>query len=98
MTLFDEIRTGTDSRILIVDDEEAIREILCRMLTKKGYLCETAAGAAEARSILGTHKFELMLSDVTMPGESGFSLLSYVRLAHPDLAVIMVTAVDSPAA
>ncbi len=96
MTMLERVRTGTDSRILIVDDERPIRELLCRLLTRKGYICEMAAGASEARRMLDAHEFELMLSDVTMPGESGFSLLSYVRVAHPDLAVIMVTAVDSP--
>ena len=43
-----------------------------------------------------TEQFDLMLCDVTMPGESGFSLLAHAHEAHPDLAVIMVTAVDSP--
>ena len=52
--------------------------------------------AAEARQLLANGAFALMLCDVTMPGESGFTLLSHVNEAHPDVAVIMVTAVDSP--
>jgi putative two-component system response regulator len=55
-----------------------------------------AANAAEARAKLRTRTFELMLCDVTMPGETGFSLLAYAQKAHPDTAVIMVTAIDSP--
>jgi putative two-component system response regulator len=91
-------RTGTDARILIVDDEEPIRRSLNRLLSKEGYQCATAADAAEARHLLDTETFELMLCDVTMPGENGFSLLAYADVAHPDVAVIMVTAIDSPSA
>jgi putative two-component system response regulator len=98
MTVLEKLRTGTDSRILVVDDELTIRESLCRLLRGKGYYCEMASDAFEARRLLDAHAFELMLCDVNMPGESGFSLLSHVSVAHPDTAVIMVTAVDSPAA
>jgi putative two-component system response regulator len=98
MTVLEDIRTGPDSRILVVDDEATIRQSLCRLLRGKGYQCEMASDAFEARRLLEAHQFELMLCDVNMPGESGFSLLSHVSVAHPDTAVIMVTAVDSPAA
>ncbi|HUC04924.1 MAG TPA: HD domain-containing phosphohydrolase [Acidimicrobiales bacterium] len=91
-----ELQTGRGARILIVDDEEAIRRSLGRLLERQGYACETAADAVEARRLLDSESFELMLCDVTMPGESGFSLLAYCHASHPDVAVIMVTAVDSP--
>ena len=90
-------RTGPDARILIVDDEEPIRRSLVRLLDRVGFECETAADASEARQLLTAEAFDLMLCDVTMPGESGFSLLEHAHGAHPELAVIMVTAVDSPA-
>jgi putative two-component system response regulator len=89
-------RTGPDARILIVDDEEPIRRSLVRLLDRVGFECETAADAAEARRLLTAEAFDLMLCDVNMPGESGFSLLAHAHHAHPELAVIMVTAVDSP--
>jgi putative two-component system response regulator len=79
-----------------VDDEEPIRRVLVRLLGKEGYECDVAADAAEARHKLQSQTFELMLCDVTMPGETGFSLLAYAAKAHPDTAVIMVTAIDSP--
>jgi len=91
-------RTTPDARILIVDDEEPIRRSLARLLEGAGYACATASDAAEARQLLTTKRFDLMLCDVTMPGESGFSLLAHASEAHPDLAVIMVTAVDTPIA
>jgi putative two-component system response regulator len=89
-------RTGPDARILIVDDEEPIRRSLVRLLDRVGFDTATAADAAEARKLLTTEPFDLMLCDVTMPGESGFSLLAHAHDAHPELAVIMVTAIDSP--
>jgi putative two-component system response regulator len=89
-------RTGPDARILIVDDEEPIRRSLVRLLDRVGFDCATAADATEARKLLTAEAFDLMLCDVTMPGESGFSLLAHAHDAHPELAVIMVTAVDSP--
>src|SRR5579862_7295377 len=90
-------RSVPDARILIVDDEEPIRRSLVRLLDRAGYECAAAADAAEARQLLMTGSFDLMLCDVTMPGESGFSLLADARATHPELAVVMVTAVDSPA-
>jgi putative two-component system response regulator len=89
-------RAGAGAHILVVEDEEPIRRSLARLLEGAGYACATAANAAEAREHLANGTFALMLCDVTMPGESGFTLLSHVNEAHPDVAVIMVTAVDSP--
>ena len=89
-------RTGPDAKILIVDDEEPIRRSLVRLLDRVGFECATAADAAEARQMLTAEPFDLMLCDVTMPGESGLSLLAHAHDAHPELAVIMVTAIDSP--
>jgi putative two-component system response regulator len=90
-------RSGPDARILIVDDEEPIRRSLVRVLDKAGYQCATAGDATEARQLLSAETFDLMLCDVTMPGESGFSLLAHAADAHPELAVIMVTAIDARA-
>jgi putative two-component system response regulator len=89
-------RSGPDARILIVDDEEPIRRSLVRVLDKAGYECATAGDATEARQLLSAETFDLMLCDVTMPGESGFSLLAHAHDTHPELAVIMVTAIDAP--
>ncbi|HUY65017.1 MAG TPA: HD domain-containing phosphohydrolase [Acidimicrobiales bacterium] len=86
------------ARILVVDDEDAIRRALVRVLGDAGYQCEAAANAGEARQRLAESSFELMLCDVMMPDESGFSLLAAVHQLYPDLAVIMVTAVADPIA
>lgn len=84
------------SRILIVDDETAVRGLLLKTLENGAYRCRTAGDAAEARGCLASGPFDLILSDIRMPGESGLDLIRYVRSAYPDMAVVMVTAVDDP--
>ncbi|MHB8681723.1 MAG: HD-GYP domain-containing protein [Acidimicrobiales bacterium] len=86
------------AEILVVDDEEAIRRAVSRVLADAGHRCVAAADAAEARRVLEQQRFDLMLCDVMMPNESGFSLLAWAHDACPDMAVIMVTAVDDPRA
>jgi putative two-component system response regulator len=81
-------------RILVVDDEEQIRNLLRRLLQSQGYSCEVAADSAEARGLLERNSFALLLSDVNMPGESGLDLAREVLVRHPDVAVVMVTGMD----
>lgn len=81
-------------RILIVDDEPYIREILSRWLVDEGYDCEQAADTDAALDALSRSDLQLMISDIRMPGRSGLELLDETRKRFPDLAVIMLTAVD----
>jgi putative nucleotidyltransferase with HDIG domain len=83
-------------RIMIVDDEEPIRQLLGRILKKDGNTCTLAADAKEARTFMKDQKFDLILCDVTMPGESGIDFIRYVLSEYPETAAIMVTAVDDP--
>ena len=81
-------------RILIVDDEEAIREIVASMLTMAGYKCQQAASGIEALAVLGSgEEFELMLSDLMMAELDGIGLLERTKEKYPDMPVVMVTAV-----
>ena len=82
--------------LLIVDDEDLIRRMLGRLLGRHGYECTLAANAREAREKLEEGRFELVLSDVNMPGESGIDLVRHVLANHPDTAAVMVTGVDDP--
>jgi len=84
------------ANILVVDDEESIRYLLSQALSTGGYKCTLAADAAEARKFLKNQNFELILCDVTMPGESGIDFIQYVAAEYTDTAIIMVTAVDDP--
>ncbi|HEV8630760.1 MAG TPA: HD domain-containing phosphohydrolase [Thermoanaerobaculia bacterium] len=81
-------------RVLIVDDEPYIRELIQRCLELEGYECRLAPSAEAALDALGDERFELMVSDIHMPGMSGMELLATVRQRHPELAVLMVTGVD----
>ena len=81
-------------RVLIVDDEPYIRELIQRCLEMEGYDCHTAAHAEAALAALDDDSYQLLVSDIHMPGMSGMELLATVRQRHPDLAVLMVTGVD----
>jgi len=81
-------------RILVVDDEEAIREIVSSMLTFAGYCCLQAASGMEALAVLNSgEEFELMLSDLMMAELDGIGLLERTKEKFPDMPVVMVTAV-----
>lgn len=81
--------------ILIVEDEPSVREILTWRLKEDGYECDSAPNASLALKLLnGGKRYELMMSDIRMPGISGVELLKHVRDLDPDMAVIMVTAVN----
>lgn len=83
-------------RILIVDDEEQMRRLLQQMLAANGYDCVLADDAAAARRHLGDKPFDLVISDLNMPGESGLDLLQHVRCEHPRTATIMITGSHDP--
>jgi len=80
--------------ILIVDDEESIRDILSRKLQSKGYDCVVVADGSEALWKAFMQDFDLVLMDVRMPGLSGMEVLPKMVTDHPDTCVIMLTAVS----
>jgi putative two-component system response regulator len=81
-------------RILFVDDEQYISELLSRWFTFEGYECSAASGGEEALHMMKEQEFDLVVSDITMPGMSGIDLLKVVRNQWPDAAVLMATAVS----
>jgi len=84
---------ASDLRILIVDDEEVVRNLFAACLQEK-YSCETAADAQAALEILARETFALVLTDMQMPGLGGVELLRKIVERYPDTAVIMITGVD----
>ena len=82
------------ARILVVDDEASIRRLLCRVLRENGYQCEEAADVAGASALLHSDSFDLLLTDMNMPGHSGLELLRSAGDEFPDLATVMVTGLD----
>lgn len=79
-------------RILVVDDEESIREFFEIMLKREGFEVQTAVNGREALEKLGRHSFDLIISDIQMPEVSGMELLSRVREMDPEMVVLMITA------
>lgn len=80
------------SRILVVDDEESIREFLEIMLKKEGYEVTTAEDGAKAKEILTKKSFDMVISDMQMPNVTGIELLRHVRESYPDLCFMIITA------
>jgi putative two-component system response regulator len=81
------------AKVLIVDDEARVREIISRKLTNEGYNCLTAPNGNNALKVLKADKVDLVLLDIMMPGKSGTEVLQEIRAKYQDTAVIMVTAV-----
>ncbi|WP_421836245.1 response regulator [Novosphingobium sp.] len=79
------------TRVLVVDDEAALREPLADYLVRQGFAAEQAASAAEARARLAAEAFDIVLLDIMMPGEDGLSLCRHLIEAR-GLPVIFLTA------
>jgi len=82
--------------VLVVDDEEGIRQALTRFLSRLGYHVQAAANASEAVQQVSAHRPQAMLCDIRMPDTSGVDLLPKVLALDADLAVLMLTAIDEP--
>ncbi len=80
--------------VLVVDDEEPIRTALKKYLTQQGYEVSTAASGQEALNVLQRQKIACMLLDVRMPGLSGVDLVPQVMELEPNIALLMLTAVN----
>ena len=77
--------------ILVVDDEEALAELTAEILRGKGHNVETAFNANEALEKFKHHNFDILVSDVVMPGLNGFELAEKVRAAYPQVKILMVS-------
>ena len=83
-----------NERILVVDDETTIRELICSILTQAGFDCRPVTSGREALALLHSDdSYSMVLSDLIMQGMDGLSLLARIRQEHPDIPVVMVTAV-----
>src|SRR5919108_579318 len=78
-------------RILIVDDDESVRDVISVLLREEGYNCVVASGAEMALDLAAADETPLVISDMKMPGKDGLWLLENFRARHPDTAVIMLT-------
>ncbi len=81
--------------VLVIDDEAAIRQIVCEMVRSAGYTCDTASGAAEGASKLVRGGIDVALCDIRMPDGDGITLLRNCRESGLDTVFVMVTAFGS---
>jgi DNA-binding NtrC family response regulator len=80
-------------RILVVDDDETIRDSLYELLSEE-YLCQTAETAEKAFARLEADTYDVVLTDISMPGLSGLELLGQVRQRFPDTPVIIISGIS----
>ena len=80
------------TRILVVDDELSMREFLSILLEREGYQVDVADSAQDALRMIETSLFDLVISDVQMPGLTGIELLSKIKAVSADTVVLMITA------
>jgi signal transduction histidine kinase len=87
---------GGGRRLLVVEDEDGVRDIVCRILTKAGYVVQSATDPADAlRHCPGEVPFDALVSDVIMPGMSGTQLAAELRRIRPDLPVLFMSGYTS---
>ncbi len=84
--------TSALTRVLVVDAEPGVRQLLGTLLGEEGYVCASAADAEQARGLLQASEFQLVLCDLKLPGHDGLWLLDRLRAEQPATAVIMLTA------
>ncbi|NND50596.1 MAG: response regulator transcription factor [Rhizobiales bacterium] len=83
------------SHVLVVDDDQRIRELLKRYLSEHEYRVTTAQDAATARTRIASLEFDIIVLDVMMPGESGLELAHWLR-ANSDIPILMLSARGEP--
>jgi two-component system response regulator PilR (NtrC family) len=88
--------TTPPARILIVDDERSMREMLAILLRREGHEVLTAENGRTALDLIGRRSFDVIVSDARMPDIDGLDVLRQARAVNPSVIAIMVTAYGSP--
>ena len=90
-------RPGDRPRILVVDDEQAVRDLLAKTLTMADYDVDSAPDGASAIDRLRAVAYDLLITDLKMPGMDGLSVIREARRTAPDLPVIIITGYSTEA-
>lgn len=80
--------------ILVVDDEPHVGGLICEWLILDGYVCDSTTSGVAALKLFQQNKYDLLITDISMPDVSGMDLLEQARKTDPDIAVVMATGVD----
>ena len=78
-------------RVLVVDDDEAVRETLAQGLAREGYTVHAAGSVGDAVALLGREPVDLVVTDLVLPGGSGLEVARAVKRSHPGTPVVLVT-------
>ena len=79
------------TKILVVDDDAGVRDVVRTMLESEGYPVEVACNGREALDVLKTTRFGIMITDLVMPEQEGIETIKIVRRDYPDLKVIAMS-------
>ena len=77
--------------ILIIEDEECVRDMLVAVLTREGYQPRSAENAERARALFQRHEISLIITDIFMPGTDGLELTSEFKALYPGLPIIAIS-------
>ena len=93
------IKTMSTSRprMLLIDDDANVREVLEHLLTSFGYQCQTAADATSGLARFAEGGWDLLLVDVVMPGMNGWALVEAIKRRTPTVPVVLLTGLNQPA-
>jgi CheY-like chemotaxis protein/anti-sigma regulatory factor (Ser/Thr protein kinase) len=82
--------------LLLVDDDPSIHELVRAMLASEGWEVEAVGSAEEALALLTSRSYDLVLTDIRMPGMDGLTLLGHIRKRYPDIRVVVMTVHNTP--
>ena len=79
------------AKILLVEDDDLVNDMLKQMLERAGHEIQTATNGEEAAQLLKTSEPDIMVTDIIMPKKSGITLISEVRARHPQMEIIAIS-------
>jgi CheY-like chemotaxis protein len=85
---------NTPASVLIIEDNDVMRELLARMLQRKGYAVKTVANGRDGLALFDSQPFDVVITDMVMPGMNGLELIQALKRARPDVKVIAVSGHD----
>ena len=83
--------SATDPKILLVDDNAVVRDMLVDLVGSLGYSADAASGGTEALALFDRNRYDIVLTDLLMPGMSGWEVLAAVRQRDPRMPVVIIT-------
>lgn len=88
------VMTNTFCKVLFLEDEPTIREVLTEYMVISGYQVTSVPNGDEAIALINSDKYDIAILDIMVPGADGFDVLAHIRNIRPEMAVIMLTALD----